>query len=139
MTDKPAAFDPHLWPLDVYAAAVLCLVAVLIGLSHVLGERHSGRTTGEPYESGLAPTGAAWTRFNIKYFLVAVFFVIFDVEAVFIFAWAVVARQAGWEAYCAVAVFIGVLAASLGYLWRMGALDWGEMKRQRESPSGGSS
>lgn len=131
MSENPAALVPHLWPLAVYTAAVLCLVAALIGLSHVLGERHSGRVTGEPYESGLAPTGAAWIRFDIQYFLVAVFFVIFDVESLFIFAWAVVARQAGWEAYCAAAVFIGVLAAALVYLWRMGALDWGEMKRQR--------
>jgi NADH-quinone oxidoreductase subunit A len=131
MTENPTGLVPHLWSLAVYTAAVLCLVAVLIGLSHVLGERHSGRVTGEPYESGLAPTGAAWIRFDIKYFLVAVFFVIFDVESLFIFSWAVVARQAGWEAYCAAAVFIGVLAAALVYLWRMGALDWGEMKRQR--------
>ena len=61
----------------------------------------------------------------------AVFFVIFDVESIFIFAWAVVARDAGWEGYLAIVIFIGVLMAALFYLWRMGALEWGEMKRDR--------
>jgi NADH-quinone oxidoreductase subunit A len=103
----------------------------MIGLSWVLGERRTGRTRGEPYESGIAPTGTAWIRFDIKYFLVAVFFVIFDVESIFIFAWAVVARDAGLEGYLAIAVFIGVLMAALCYLWRMGALEWGEIKRDR--------
>ncbi len=131
MPGSQAAPLPHLGSLALYAGAALCLVIAMIGLSHVLGERHSGRMAGEPYESGLAPTGAAWIRFDIKYFLVAVFFVIFDVESLFIFAWAVVARDAGWEGYCAVAVFIGVLLAALCYLWRMGALDWGAMKRER--------
>jgi NADH-quinone oxidoreductase subunit A len=131
MPESQAARIQELWPLAVYAVAAFCLVAAMLGLSWVLGERHAGRTTGEPYESGLAPTGAAWIRFDIKYFLVAVFFVIFDVESIFIFAWAVVARDAGLEAYLAIVIFIGVLMAALCYLWRMGALEWGEMKRGR--------
>jgi NADH-quinone oxidoreductase subunit A len=61
----------------------------MIGLSYVLGERHTGRVTGEPYESGIMPTGPAWIRFDVKYYLVAMFFVIFDLESIFIFAWAV--------------------------------------------------
>jgi NADH-quinone oxidoreductase subunit A len=131
MPDGPSAPIQELWPLAVYAVAAFCLVASMIGLSWVLGERRTGRARGEPYESGLAPTGTAWIRFDIKYFLVAVFFVIFDVESIFIFAWAVVARDAGLEGYLAVAIFIGVLMAALCYLWRMGALEWGEMKRDR--------
>ncbi len=131
MPESQNAHIHELWSLAVYVLAALGLVAAMIGLSHVLGERHSGRTTGEPYESGLAPTGTAWIRFDIKYFLVAVFFVIFDVESLFVFSWAVVARDAGWIAYAAIAIFIAVLAAALGYLWRMGALDWGTMNRER--------
>jgi NADH-quinone oxidoreductase subunit A len=131
MPESQAARIQELWPLAVYVVAAFCLVAAMIGLSWVLGERHAGRTTREPYESGLAPTGAAWIRFDIKYFLVAVFFVIFDVESIFIFAWAVVARDAGLEGYLAIVIFIGVLMAALCYLWRMGALEWGEMKRDR--------
>jgi NADH-quinone oxidoreductase subunit A len=131
MAESEAARIQELWPLAVYAAAALCLVAAMIGFSWLLGERHAGRTTGEPYESGLAPTGAAWIRFDIKYFLVAVFFVIFDVESLFVFAWAVVAREAGWSGYAAIVIFIAVLAAALVYLWRMGALDWGTIGRER--------
>ncbi len=131
MADSQTVRIQELWPLAVYTAAACCLVASMIGLSWVLGERHAGRATGEPYESGLAPTGTAWIRFDIKYFLVAVFFVIFDIESIFIFSWAVIARDAGLEGYLAIVIFIGVLMAALCYLWRMGALDWGEMKRGR--------
>ena len=111
--------------------AVLLLAAAMIGLSYVLGERHTGRVTGEPYESGIMPTGAAWIRFDVKYYLVAMFFVIFDLESVFIFAWAVAVKEAGWGGYLAIVVFIGILMAALFYLWRMGALDWGTLKKQR--------
>jgi NADH-quinone oxidoreductase subunit A len=131
MPDSPLTRIHELWPLAVYVVSAFSLVASMIGLSYFLGERHAGRATGEPYESGVAPTGTAWIRFDIKYFLVAVFFVIFDVESIFIFAWAVIARDAGLEGYLAIVIFIGVLMAALCYLWRMGALEWGEMKRGR--------
>ncbi len=85
--------------------------------------------TGEPYESGIVSTGAAHDRLSVHYYLVAMFFVIFDLEAVFIFAWAVALRQAGWAGFVEVAVFIGILIAALAYLWRLGALDWGPGKR----------
>src|SRR5512137_2574245 len=112
-------------------AAVLILAAAMIGLSYVLGERHAGRVTGEPYESGIKPTGAAWIRFDVKYYLIAMFFVIFDLESIFIFAWAVAVREAGWSGYLAIVIFIGILMAALFYLWRMGALDWGTLKQKR--------
>ncbi len=117
--------------LAAYAAAALLLAAVMIGLSYFLGERHSGRATGEPYESGLVPTGTAWMRFDVKYCLIAMFFVIFDLESIFIFAWAVAVRETGWSGYLAVAIFIGILMAALFYLWRTGALEWGSLKQKR--------
>ncbi|MHB8908811.1 MAG: NADH-quinone oxidoreductase subunit A [Syntrophales bacterium] len=113
--------------------AVLVLAASILGLSHILGERHAGRTTGEPYESGLVPTGAAWIRFDVKYYLFAVFFVILDLESIFIFAWAVAVREAGWSGYWVIAAFIGVLLAALFYLWRTGALDWVTSQREKNS------
>ena len=122
----------NLWPLAVYVVAVILLAVTMIGLSYVLGERHMGRSTGEPYESGLMPTGAAWIRFDVKYYLIAMFFVIFDLESIFIFAWAVAVREAGWSGYLAIVIFIGVLMAALLYLWRMGALDWGTLKQKRQ-------
>ncbi|MEN6621829.1 MAG: NADH-quinone oxidoreductase subunit A [Smithella sp.] len=114
--------NPDLWPLVVYVAAVLIVTASLLGLSYILGERHQNKRMDEPYESGLVPTGTAWIRFDVKYYMYAVFFVILDLESIFIFAWAVTVREAGWAGYVAIVIFIGVLLAALFYLWRMGAL-----------------
>jgi NADH-quinone oxidoreductase subunit A len=119
-----------IWPLGVYAAAVLIMVAATLGISSVLGERHSGRATGEPYESGIVPTGTVGVRFSIRFYLVAVFFVLFDLEAVFIYAWAVSIRDTGWAGYAEMAFFIAVLLAALAYLARIGALDWGSIGRK---------
>ncbi|MBI4789986.1 MAG: NADH-quinone oxidoreductase subunit A [Chloroflexi bacterium] len=114
-----------LWPLAVYFAAVLILVGGMVALSYVLGQRHSQRATVEPYESGIRVTGSARLRFDVKYYLVAMFFVIFDLETVFIVAWAIAFRELGWAGYIEILIFIGVLVAALIYLWRLGALDWG--------------
>jgi NADH-quinone oxidoreductase subunit A len=127
----PIAFTPvALWPLAVYAGAVIALVAAMIGVSFVLGQRHQGLAKGDPYEGGNVPTGSARLRFSVKYYLVAVFFVVFDLEAAFLFAWAVAAREAGWAGYAEALVFIGVLLVALVYLWRQGALDWGPPRRR---------
>ena len=114
-----------LWTLGVYFVAVLILVAVMLAISHVLGQRHKERATGAPYESGILSEGSARVRLSAKFYLVAMFFVIFDLEAVFIFAWAVAARELGWAGYREIFVFIAILVAALAYLWRLGALDWG--------------
>ena len=117
-----------LWPLAVYVTAVLILTASILGLSHIVGEKHRGRTTGEPYESGVAPTGMAWIRFDVRYYLFALLFVILDLESVFIFAWAVAVKEAGWGGYTVIATFIAVLLAALFYLGKTGALG-GEPKK----------
>jgi len=129
--------DTPLWPLAVYLAVVLFLVAVVLVVSYLLGQHHSERATGQPYESGSPPTGSARLRFSIHFYLVAMFFVIFDVESIFIFAWAVAWREAGWAGYIEVAIFIGILVAALVYLWRLGALDWGTLKHQKEMQKSG--
>jgi NADH-quinone oxidoreductase subunit A len=114
-----------LWPLGVYFAAVVLMVAVMIALSYMLGERHREKQTAEPYESGIVSTGTARVRFDIKFYLTAMFFVIFDLEAVFIFAWAVSIRDTGWTGFAEMLIFIGILAAALVYVWILGALEWG--------------
>jgi len=111
-----------LWPLAVYLCIVLVLAATLLASSALLGERHQERATSLPYESGVASTGSARLRFGVSFYLIAVFFVIFDVEALFLFAWAVALRDIGWAGYLDGLVFIGVLMAALGYLWRSGGL-----------------
>ncbi len=125
-------YGTPLWPLIVYFAAVVSLAAVMIGLSYFLGQRHRERATGLPYESGVVSTGTARVRFDIKFYLVAMFFVIFDVEAVFIFAWAVSVREAGWTGYIEILIFIGVLLSALIYLWKIGGLDWVQKKQKME-------
>jgi NADH-quinone oxidoreductase subunit A len=126
-----------LWPLLLYFAAVSVLVAGMLGLSHVLGERHGEKATGKPYESGIPPTGSARLRFDVKFYLIAMFFVVFDLEAAFLFAWAIALRDLGWLGYVEVVVFVGVLLAALAYLWRVGALDWGPGRRRtRPTPEG---
>lgn len=114
-----------LWPLAAYFGAVVLLATSILALSYVLGERHRERATGVPYESGILPTGSARLRMPVEFYLVALFFVIFDLEAVFLFAWAIAARELGWAGYIEVLVFISVLVLALVYLWRQGALDWG--------------
>jgi NADH-quinone oxidoreductase subunit A len=125
----PAEATTALWPLALYFVAVLILVVAMLVLSYVLGERHKQRATGEPYESGMLPTGTARLRLSVNFYLIAMFFVIFDLESVFIFAWAVAFRELGWIGYAEVLFFVGVLLAALVYLWRIGALDWGTTRR----------
>lgn len=138
-THLDARPTPLYWPFLIYAACVVLLVAFIIGLSHVLGQRHRERATGEPYESGIVSPGGARIRLFAKFFLLAVFFVIFDLEAVFLITWAVAARRLGWPGYLMAAMFIAVLGVALAYLWRLGALDWGTsaLMRRRLRPSGG--
>jgi NADH-quinone oxidoreductase subunit A len=110
-------------PLIVYFTLVVFVTAAMLG-TYVLGQRHWEPTTGTPYESGIISEGSARARFSARFYLIAMFFVVFDLEAVFLFAWAVAAREAGWAGYWEVVIFIGVLLAALIYLWGVGALDW---------------
>ena len=118
------------WPLAAYLAAVVLVIAAVIAISSVLGQRHRERATGEPFESGILPTGSARLQFSAKFYLIAMFFVIFDLEAIFIFAWAVAAPELGWAGYIEISIFIAVLVAALIYLWRVRALDWGSYARR---------
>src|SRR5271154_6252551 len=118
------------WPLGVYLVIVVMLVVAMLCVSFVLGERHHNRATGTPYESGIQSQGSARVRLSAKFYLVAMFFVIFDLEAVFLFAWAVAVRETGWKGYAEVSLFIMVLLATLVYLWRIGALDWKQRSRR---------
>jgi NADH-quinone oxidoreductase subunit A len=122
------------WPLAVYFVAILALLAAVMVVSHLAGERHHERATAEPFECGIAPLGYARLRVPAKFYLVAMLFVIFDVETVFIISWAVVARDAGWPAYVEIAIFVAVLLAGLAYLWRQGALDWGPKGHRKPYP-----
>ena len=114
-----------LWPLLVYGAIVLSLVGAILGISYVLGQRGKGRAVNEPYEGGIVSEGSARIRFSSQFYMVAMLFVIFDVETVFILSWAIAFRELGWYGYAGVAVFMVMLVVVLIYEWRMGALDFG--------------
>jgi NADH-quinone oxidoreductase subunit A len=118
-----------LWPLVLYGALVALVAGGMVGVSALLGERHRDRETGEPYESGIVSTGSARIRFSSRFYLVAMFFVVFDLESVFLYAWAVSARRVGWAGFAEATVFVAVLLAALFYLWRLGALSFGPAAR----------
>ena len=121
---EAAAPPSAAWPLLLYAALVFLLAALIIGLSHVLGQRHRERETGDPFESGVSTTGPARFRFSIQFYLFAMFFVIFDIESAFIFAWAIAFRDLGWGGYAAILVFVLTFLLMVFYLARGGALDF---------------
>lgn len=111
--------------LGIYAAMVLGLCATMLGLSAALGGRtRLSRAGAEPYESGIVATGGARYRMSSRFYLMAMFFVIFDLEAAYVFVWAVSAREAGWTGYVEMLVFLALLLLALAWLWKRGALDW---------------
>lgn len=114
-----------IWPLLLYAAVIVVLIVAILALSYVLGQRHKERATNLPYEGGIQQTGSARLRFSAQFYLVAMLFVIFDVEAVFIMLWALGFYELGWAGYIGVAIFIAQLVVVLIYEWGIGALDFG--------------
>src|SRR5215217_96571 len=117
--------NTHLWPLLLYAALVVVLLTIILSLSYVLGQHHKERATDLPYEGGIQQTGSARLRFSAQFYLVAMLFVIFDVEAVFIMLWALGFYELGWPGYIGAAIFIFQLVVVLIYEWGIGALDFG--------------
>lgn len=120
----------HNWGFAVFLLGVLALCAFMLGASSLLGSKAWGRAKNEPFESGIVPTGGARLRLSAKFYLVAMLFVIFDVEALYLFAWAVSVRESGWAGLIEATVFIAILLAGLVYLWRVGALDWAPASRR---------
>ena len=114
-----------LWPLVVYGAIVCTLIGAMLGLSYVLGGRHKERATGEPYEGGIVSQGSARLRFSSQFYLIAMLFVIFDVETIFVFTWAIAFKDLGWLGFAGVFTFVVLLIIVLIYEWRNGALDFG--------------
>jgi len=119
-----------IWPFFLYSALVVVLTAGMLALSHVLGERHLALGKNLPYESGITPTGTARLRYGIHFYTVAIFFILFDVEAIFLYAWAVAMRELGWPGYLEIVLFVVVLFLGLVYIWRLGGLDWSPARRR---------
>ena len=133
--DAAAAPATDLLPLLLFMLAVGGVIGVALVAAWFIGAkaRHGGART-LPFESGIVPVGdAEEMRLSIEYYLIAVFFVIFDLETIFIIAWAVAFFDVGWRGYAGASVFILILLAALFYEWRSGALDWG-LKRRAPGP-----
>lgn len=126
-------WQPGIFSLVIYLVIVLALTAVLLFLSRWLGQRQPTVEKMRAYESGIIPTGPARLRFPVPFFMVAIFFLIFDVEGAYIFSWAVAAKDLGWAGWFQIEFFIFVLIAGLVYIWAKGGLGWGpdQSKHQR--------
>jgi len=121
-------------PFVLYASAVFVILGITLVFSWFVGSKsRHGRAQDIPYESGIVPVGEAENmRLSVEFFLIAIFFVIFDLETIFIVAWAVAFNEVGWLGYIATAVFIFILLVALLYEWRTGALDWGVKSRHTD-------
>lgn len=128
-----AVLASNLLPFLVYLAAIVAVAVIMLAGGYFFGQRHRSKAADESFESGIVPAGAAHIRFSVNFYLLAIFFVIFDMESVFLFAWSVAVEQAGWPGYLEVLVFIGVLVATLIYLWAIGALDWRTQRQRTEN------
>lgn len=119
-------------PFLVYLVAVLAVVGIMLGLSFFLGTRINRKYKNTPFESGIVSVGDAHFRTSVHFYLTAILFIIFDLEVVFLFAWAVSIRDTGWSGFIEITIFILILVAALFYLWRIGALDWRTSVQRRE-------
>ena len=111
-------------PLLMMALAAALVVAVLLGLSHVLGPKRPSEVKGQPFETGSVPIGSPRRRFAVQFSLIAILFLIFDVEVIFFYPWAVMAKKLGLFGFVEMLVFTVFLIVGLVYAWGKGALDW---------------
>jgi NADH-quinone oxidoreductase subunit A len=118
--------------LALYAAIAVALVGVLMLLAWWLGDRVRSEAKDQPYESGILPTTDASLATPVPFYLVAIFFIVFDVEMIFIVSWAVAYDLLGWAGFFQVAFFIFILFVGLVHLWKTGGLDWGPGGIQRK-------
>ncbi|MEW6442412.1 MAG: NADH-quinone oxidoreductase subunit A [bacterium] len=121
---------PGVFSLAAYGALVVLLTVALLALASWLGERKSTPEKLRPYESGIIPTGTARLRYPVPFYLVAIFFLIFDVEGAFIFSWAVAFPDLSLGGFLQMAFFIVLLLLGLVYIWRKGGFEWGTGRRK---------
>ncbi len=118
-------WEPGIFSLTIFGIIVMGIIGFLLFLTAWLGEKKDSVEKLRPYESGIIPTGTARLRYPIPFYLVAIFFLIFDVEGAFIFSWAIACRELGWSGWMQISFFIFVLILGLVYIWRKGGLEWG--------------
>jgi len=122
-------------PLLIHLLIAAGLAGVILTLSLTIGRHKFGRTKMQSYECGITPTGDARDPFSVKFYLVAMVFILFDVEAVFLYPWAYVYRDLRWPGFIEMLVYILILLAGYVYLWKKGALDWNRPVARRDHTS----
>jgi NADH-quinone oxidoreductase subunit A len=111
-------------PLLLHVLVAMGIAGAILTGSSLIGWRRPSRAKGSPYECGVQPTGDALQPFSVKFYLVAMVFILFDVEAIFLYPWAYVYRELRWSGFFEMLIYIAILLAGYVYLWKKGALDW---------------
>jgi len=120
----PTSYTELYFPVLVQAIIAMALAAGLLSASYLLGKRVRNRVKDMPYESGIVPTGDARQRFSVKFYLVAMLFILFDIEAIFLYPWVVVYRELRMFGFVEMLVFVILILSGFFYIWKKGALDW---------------
>jgi NADH-quinone oxidoreductase subunit A len=120
----PTSYTETYFPVLVQAILAMALAAGLLTVSALLGKHVRNRVKDMPYESGIVPTGDARQRFSVKFYLVAMLFIVFDIEAIFLYPWAVVYRELRMVGFVEMLVFVILILSGFFYIWKKGALDW---------------
>src|SRR3984885_6347823 len=124
----PTTYPDIYFPIVVQVIIAIAVAAGLIGPSTLLGKRGKSPLKDTPYESGMAPVGSARERFSVKFYLVGMIFILFDIEAVFLFPWVVVFRQLKLFGFFEMLIFVALILVGFFYVWKKGALDWSQQK-----------
>jgi NADH-quinone oxidoreductase subunit A len=111
-------------PILIYMLIALGLMGVMILLSEIVGKKTHSVQKDIPYECGMDPIGDARSRYTVRFYIIAMFFIVFDIEAIFLYPWAVVFKPLGWFGLVEMGVFVAILAVGLAYVWGKGALEW---------------
>ena len=127
----PTSYTDLYFPVLVQTLVAMALAAGLLTASYALGKRVRNQIKDTPYESGITPTGDARHRFSVKFYLVAMLFILFDIEAIFLYPWVVVYRELRMFAFVEMLVFVILTLSGFFYIWKKGALDWAEPNRSR--------
>ncbi len=120
-------------PLLIHVGIAFALAGGIVLLSTLVGRHRYSRAKFQPYECGMIPVGDARQRFSVKFYLVAMLFILFDVEAVFLYPWAILLKELKMFGFWEMLVYIGIVLVGFFYIWRKGVLDWGETGRARAS------
>jgi len=127
----PTSYTDLYFPVLVQTLVAMALAAGLLTASYALGKRVRNKIKDTPYESGITPTGDARHRFSVKFYLVAMLFILFDIEAIFLYPWVVVYRELKMFAFVEMLVFVILTLSGFFYIWKKGALDWAEPDRSQ--------